>query len=663
MFSRLKISTNLLLISTAFLLPIIVMLTIIIDSAYSDIKLQKIKLEHIMELRPFAVLSEILPRHARVRFGYDEGDLVGIGAVINEQIRSLSNRDNQIKLVTAWEQIYNAPTSNLAEKKAVLYSYLQYVKMLNKNLVQIGENGKLYLTDDMSIYYFADATLNGLPQTFEQLMAVGTFLRNIQTTIDETKQKTALTTQQAYDLTDLIAILQEADRRRLMESLRNAIETLGARDEQFHKHISSSITPHMVNYDASMDDLGAKLNTILKQTQLDLAPAMRAVAKSNEATYELWNAILDELEILLEDRVQATYTALIRTLSIVLIIVALAFTIVFFSTRRIHQSSQNIRHIFTAISNHDLSSNFNIVSRDEFGEFMQIFNNFLFDLRAIFDSFKSNMSLVTSSAFELSSSVRDISATANEQSAGVSEIVSTMEGNKNLSKQVAQTSVEASSLADQTQMLSRKGAELRDENQALMEEIRAQNSEIISAIRSLTEMIFGISEAIVIIDSIADQTKLIAFNASLEASSAGESGARFAVVAAEIRRFADSVTESTKEIKAQIEAAQNESQALIARAANQTRRIDSGALRMGEQKVVFEEIVTNSQNVAVSYQQISNLSKQQEYASSQIFETLKEISAGVRQFVLATSSTGKIADQLSAMADSLNVTLERYKTK
>jgi len=210
--------------------------------------------------------------------------------------------------------------------------------------------------------------------------------------------------------------------------------------------------------------------------------------------------------------------------------------------------------------------------------------------------------------------------------------------------------------------LSSKGAELREANQNMMEDIRKQNQKIISEIRNLSDMIIRISEAIRIIDSIADQTKLIAFNASLEASSSGEAGARFSVVASEIRRFADNVVDSTKEIKQKIEEVQRASQILIAEANSGSRQIEIGYERMSEQKIVFENIVDNSQNVATRSQQISNLSKQQELASSQIFTALKEISAGVKQFVIATSSTSKIADSLNVMSVDLKGKVEKYRT-
>jgi methyl-accepting chemotaxis protein len=87
-----------------------------------------------------------------------------------------------------------------------------------------------------------------------------------------------------------------------------------------------------------------------------------------------------------------------------------------------------------------------------------------------------------------------------------------------------------------------------------------------------------------------------------------------------------------------------------------------GYERMSEQKTVCEHIVDNSQNVATRSQQISNLSKQQELASSQIFNALKEISAGVKQFVITTSSTSNIADSLNGMSEELKEKVEKYRT-
>jgi len=253
-----------------------------------------------------------------------------------------------------------------------------------------------------------------------------------------------------------------------------------------------------------------------------------------------------------------------------------------------------------------------------------------------------------------------MTATANEQSASIAEIVSTIENNRNLTAQSAEKTKEVANLAVQTQELSRRGAGIREANENMMFDIKSQNVKIIDTIKNLTDMLSGIDESIKIIDSIADHTKLIAFNAALEASSSGEAGARFSTVADEIRRFANNVVESALEIKENISEINRAAQNLLTEANNGSRAIDTGYNRIVEQKEVFENIVDVSQNVAVRMQQIFNLSKQQEVSASHVFTALKEISAGVGQFVSATAITSDTVGKLNNMSSELKDMLAKY---
>jgi methyl-accepting chemotaxis protein len=343
---------------------------------------------------------------------------------------------------------------------------------------------------------------------------------------------------------------------------------------------------------------------------------------------------------------------------VVVVVIATVFTYRMFTIplRALIQFADDIADL-----NFDMD--FIALRTDEIGKIWQTMGKIRNNLVSTFNSIGQNTSLVSTAVYDLSASAKEITTTANEQSASVAEIVSTMESSKNLSAQVASKTVEVADLAAKTRELSRHGADLRDDNENMMADIRNKNAKIVEEIRNLTEILSRIDESVQLIDAIADQTKLIAFNAALEASSSGEAGSRFAVVAGEIRRFADNVVESVLEIKEKITELQNASGTLISEANNGSRAIDSGYNKMVEQKEVFENIVDVSQNVAIRSQQISNLSKQQELASEQIFTALKEISAGVKQFVTATVSTSATADKLNSVSMELKETLAKYQTE
>jgi methyl-accepting chemotaxis protein len=350
--------------------------------------------------------------------------------------------------------------------------------------------------------------------------------------------------------------------------------------------------------------------------------------------------------------------SLILSLAAVIIAVVITVIIIF----NIRKSIKKINGVFKSLENNDLTVKVDIASSDEFGELMNSLGAFLEKLHSAFVSFYKNANMVSGAVFALSSSSKEISATANEQSTTVAEIVSTMENNKNMSSQISEKTVEVADMANLTQELSKRGADIRTVNEEMMNNIRNKNNKIIDEIKNLVEMLSRIDESVQLIDTIADQTKLIAFNAALEASSSGEAGIRFAVVAGEIRRFADNVVESVVEIKEKINELQEASSSLIIDANNGSKAITEGYNRMIEQKEVFKNIVEVSQDVASRSQEISTLSKQQELASSQIFSALKEISSGIKQFVTVTDSTSSTADNLNSMSNNLQETLANYKT-
>ena len=354
----------------------------------------------------------------------------------------------------------------------------------------------------------------------------------------------------------------------------------------------------------------------------------------------------------------------ISALIIVFIVIALIIPAAIFLSRSLAKPIITVANTLKDISEGEgnLTHTIKTSANDEVGSLALYFNLTLQKLRTDFSLFSQNASKVSAVVYDLSSMGKELAATANQQSASVSEILSSMESNKNLSEQVATKTVEVAELATQTENLSQRGASLHKANEGMMADIREQNSKVISEIQNLSQVLLRINESVQAIDSIADRTKIIAFNAALEASSAGEAGLRFAVVANEIRRFADNVVESVVEIKQRITELQGASGALISEADIGAQAIDSGYNRMLEQKEVFENIVDVSQSVSVRSQQISNLSQQQELASAQVFTVLKEISSGVRQFVNATSSASTTADNLSGIAQELKETLARYQT-
>jgi len=691
-FSRLKISTKLMISSAVFLIPIGVMLFVIWSINFGIIRKNIDEHDGINSLKPAVTVMENVPHYLNVFLGLEQGDLRSIDEQITSAAKAVDKETRRYKteekelpgVLAGWEDL-----KKIGKDDEGLYQkYLDFEYSLKDLINLIGERSGLILVPDMNTYYFATTALSNIPEAFIRLVDIGNILRrslyNAEKIVKDRNDELAASQAQGRSLnrspytgdprnitfTMLAAedrqpitsnrVLLESDKNRINDSLKSAIDEDKRKTDEYEE-----LEDKLERYQKTMDVLFEQYTRMSLRAAVPctVAEFLETVSLLNTDLSQLWIGTFTSLDAQVQRNTATARMNLILHLAVVLVSLGIAIGFVAFITSDINKSVGILKTLFKGLNENDLTLSLKINSMDEFGELMTAFNGFLNILRSTFGSFKQSAQLVANSVFDLSSSSKEISTTANEQSASVSEIVSTMEGSKNLSEQIAYKTTEVANLAKETQELSSKGAELREANQTMMEDIRNQNQKIISEIRNLSDMIIRISEAIRIIDGIADQTKLIAFNASLEASSSGEAGARFSVVASEIRRFADNVVESTREIKQKIEEVQGASQALIAEANSGSRQIEIGYERMSEQKIVFEHIVENSQNVATRSQQISNLSKQQELASSQIFTALKEISAGVKQFVIATSSTSKIADSLNGMSEDLKGRVEKYRTE
>ena len=254
----------------------------------------------------------------------------------------------------------------------------------------------------------------------------------------------------------------------------------------------------------------------------------------------------------------------------------------------------------------------------------------------------------------LAVAAKENAATSQDQSAAVKEIVATMEDNNALSENIAVKIKDVSSVAGKTSSDVADGVNHLELNVAQLREIAEANKNTISGIKNLSEKIDNIWDIVTLINSVADHAKIIAFNAELEASSAGEAGKNFHIVATEIRRLADGIIDGTKEIKEKINEIQQSSDSLILASENGTVKIEEGCDTARSLEERFESIKNASEVTAASAGDITTIIQQQAAASEQILITLKQIAAGVENFTAATESISSASQNLKAIAVELN---------
>ncbi len=256
---------------------------------------------------------------------------------------------------------------------------------------------------------------------------------------------------------------------------------------------------------------------------------------------------------------------------------------------------------------------------------------------------------------------QSMAAAIEQMSSSVAEITSTMEELSASSTQIADHSQSVVDVANLTLDSSRKGANAMQDLEQRMTGIHNDYAQSLQDILELGNQSKEISKIMDLINNVADQTKLIAFNAALEASSAGEAGKRFSVVAGEIRRLADSVTESTRSIEERIQAIQSSISRLVLTSEKAVKSVQSGMDVSAATASELNELVDAATRTSNAAQQISLSTKQQKTASSQVVIALRDIANASSTNAQSIRSISGISEELLAMAQTLNQLMQEFR--
>jgi twitching motility protein PilJ len=189
-----------------------------------------------------------------------------------------------------------------------------------------------------------------------------------------------------------------------------------------------------------------------------------------------------------------------------------------------------------------------------------------------------------------------------------------------------------------------------------MNAIRETIQDTSKRIKRLGESSQEIGNIVELINDIAEQTNILALNASIQASMAGEAGRGFAVVADEVQRLAERAATATKQIEVLVRTIQTDTNEAVVSMERSTTDVVGGALLAENAGAALEEIEQVSNQIASLVQNISASSRQQSGAVQNIarnMQVLKEISAQTADSTSATSvAIAKLAELSAGLRKS-----------
>ena len=301
------------------------------------------------------------------------------------------------------------------------------------------------------------------------------------------------------------------------------------------------------------------------------------------------------------------------------------------------------------------------VTADMFGNLADGFNLMVQRFAQLMRQVREAAERVNKSAGTLRDNAGQMAGTAKHQADESVKALGAVEQLAASMRQVSETAGASSESARQVLQATERGRVAVQETVQDMQSIRAAVQRMSKQVKALGDRSLEISQIVSTIRDIANQTNLLALNAAIEAAGAGEAGARFAVVADQVRKLAESSTQATREIADLVKVIQSETQDAVVAMEHETQAVEAGsasALRTGD---VFKEISTIAQRSAELAQSIASSAADQTASTDKVGRSIKDFTGGAVATQKATDSARMTVEDMAKLAESLTASVSQFK--
>ncbi|RKH68515.1 methyl-accepting chemotaxis protein [Corallococcus llansteffanensis] len=261
---------------------------------------------------------------------------------------------------------------------------------------------------------------------------------------------------------------------------------------------------------------------------------------------------------------------------------------------------------------------------------------------------------------EILASTTEQVAGAQEQGSAVTETVSTIEEITKTSEEAAGRARAVSESARHSEEVGRSGRRAVEEAVSAMGAVRDQVESIASRILALAEQAQAIGDIITTVNDISEQTHMLALNASIEASRAGEHGRGFAVVASEVKALADQSKKATAQVRQILGQIQKATHGAVMTTEEGTKSVSSATRVVTEAGATIQQLADLLTQASLTAAQIAASANQQATGIGQIRQAMHDVNQATQQGLISSRQTERAMQDINAMGQKLKGLLGEF---